>query len=90
MPDLDKIKRKKTTLPTRTLVDFVNSDLAFGRTSFLIVWSLMYFFIVLNTLMAASCVQTSQTDKPTIIKICFKTNGSNRFALKATCVTKSE
>lgn len=39
---------------TRTLVDFVKRALAFGKTSFLIVWSSRYFFIILKTLRAAS------------------------------------
>jgi len=47
--------RGQHTSLTRTFVDFVKSDLAFGSTSFLIVWSLMYRLIVLNTLIAASC-----------------------------------
>ena len=42
-------------MQTRTLVDLANSDLALGRTSFRIVWWLMYLLIVLKTLIAASC-----------------------------------
>jgi len=53
----------KASILTRTLVDFVNKDLAFGRTSFLIVWSLMYLFIVLKTLMAASCPNTTTSQQ---------------------------